>query len=139
MQLHERAVATTAVVDRFRKKPFDWRGSATCIHVARAQMRALGHRPPAIPQFRSAIGARKALNRMGFADLSAALDSLLPRIAPAAMWVGDLAIMPGGAGFDAIVICAGLNVFGYHDDDPALGLVPIVPAEDGQFLGAWRL
>jgi hypothetical protein len=148
MRLDERAAATAAVIARFRARPFGWEKGGTCIHLARAQMRALGHRPPAIPRFYSAVGARRALEATGFKDLSSLLDSLLPRIAPAAMWVGDLAVMDSGEGdlFDAIVVSTGQTgsgaigggqmMAGYHADHLGNGIVNIIPRE---FNGAWRL
>ncbi len=136
MNLHERAVATQVVVDRFRARPFGWATGGTCIHFARAQMKALGHRPPTMPRFQSAIGARRALRASGHADLAQLLDALLPRIAPAAMWVGDLALMRGDGDFDAIVVSAGRLMAGYHADALDRGVVNI---EAHQFIGAWRL
>lgn len=137
--LAQRVDATEKVVARFRGRPFDWRDRRTCIHLARAQARALGHRPPAIPDFRSALGAKTALKATGHPTLEALLDSLFPRIAPAAMWVGDLALMEGGDGFDAIVICAGSKMIGYHDDHLAGGIVNLMGAGARPFIGAWRL
>lgn len=134
--LAARVAATERVVARFRNKPFDWRAAATCVHLARAQMRALGHRPPTIPPFRSAPGALRALRAAGFADVAAMLDSLLPRIAPAAMWPGDLAVIEGEPPFDAIVIGAGGKVLGWHGSMLDRGLVPIV---DAPIKAAWRL
>ncbi|WP_235525217.1 MULTISPECIES: DUF6950 family protein [unclassified Sphingomonas] len=134
--LAQRAEATQSVVDRFRARPFGWATAGTCIHLARAQMRALGHRPPPIPRFRSAIGARRALMATGHADLAGLLDSMLPRIAPAAMWVGDLALMRGDGEFDAIVVSAGRLMAGYHSDERHRGVVNI---EAHDFIGAWRL
>ncbi|MEP9401853.1 DUF6950 family protein [Sphingomonas silueang] len=136
MNLHARAVATQATIDRFRMRPFGWAKAGTCIHLARAQMRALGHRPPPIPRFRSAIGARRALLETGHKDLASLLDSLLPRIAPASMWVGDLALMQGDGEFDAIVVSAGRLMAGYHADQLDRGVVNI---DAYSFMGAWRL
>jgi len=136
VNLHDRATATQGVVDRFRVRPFGWATGGTCIHLARAQMRALGHRPPAIPRFRSAIGARRALAATGHTDLAGLFDALLPRIAPAAMWVGDLALMAGTDGFDAVVVSAGRLMAGYHADHLDRGVVNI---DAHAFLGAWRL
>lgn len=90
LDLAQRVEATEKVVARFRGRAFDWRGRQTCIHLARAQARALGHRPPSIPDFRSSRGAKTALKATGHATLEALLDSLFPRIAPAAMWVNTL-------------------------------------------------
>jgi hypothetical protein len=148
MNLHERAIATAEVVARFRARPFGWESGGTCIHLARAQMRALGHRPPAIPRIYSTIGATRALRATGHQDLAALLDALLPPIAPAAMWVGDLALMDSGDGdpFDAVVVATGQTgsgpigggqmVAGYHAEHLASGIVNIVPQA---FKRAWRL
>jgi hypothetical protein len=130
-----RAEATRLTMARYRAIPFDWKAKATCIHLARAHLRNMGHRPPAIPAFRSALGAQRALHRTGFADLAALLDSLLPRIAPAAMWVGDLAVVEGDEGFDSIVISAGGKMLGYNEADMS-GIKPLVVSA---FKGAWRV
>lgn len=138
MRLDERARRTEGVIARFRTRAFGWDAGGTCIHLARAQMRAMGHRPPVIPRFYSVLGARRALKASGHADLLALLDSMLPRIAPAAMWVGDLALMESGADdpFDAIVVSAGRLMAGYHADHLDAGIVNIEPLA---FKGAWRL
>lgn len=137
MNLAERAAATEKVVARFRDRAFDWSDRATCIHLARAQMRALGHRPPAIPDFRSALGARKALERSGHASLEALLDSMLPRIAPLAAWVGDLMLVPGEEPFgEALAISAGGALLMYHAEAQGLAnVVDVMP----QVRAAWRL
>lgn len=137
MNLAERVAATDKVVARFRNRPFDWRDRATCIHLARAQMRALGHRPPPIPDFRSALGARKALERSGHASLEALLDSMLPRIAPLSAWVGDLMLVPGEEPFgEALAISAGGALLMYHAAAP--GLANVVEALP-RVRAAWRL
>lgn len=118
LDLAARAAATERVVARYRTRAFDWRDRATCVHLARAQMRALGLTPPPIPDFRSPTGARTALKRAGFDTLEALLDSMLPRIAPLAMIVGDIGLLPGDGPFQAAVIAAGgTKVFGWHDAD----------------------
>lgn len=133
--LAERVAATEKVVARFRSRPFDWSKRATCIHLARAQMRAMGHRPPSIPDFRSAIGARGALKKAGHETIEQLLDSLLPRIAPAEMLVGDLCIVPG-EGFAAIGISSGDTLLMYHQD--ADGLANVKGASP-HIIAAWRL
>lgn len=136
MNMAQRLAATERVVARFRHHGFSWRERRTCIHLARAQMRAMGHRPPVIPDFRSALGARKALQKTGHADLAALLDTMLPRIAPLEMMLGDLALVPGEDGLDALGVSAGSALLMYHAD--ADGLVPV----KGALLdikAAWRL
>ncbi len=137
--LEQRRSRTEQVVARFRARPFSWTSRRTCIHLARAQMVALGHKPPKLPDMRSPLSAMRALKATGHDDLEALLDGLLPRVAPAAMWLGDLALMAGGEGFDAIVINAGGKVLGYHADQLDAGLVNIVPVGASPFLAAWRL
>lgn len=139
MNLEQRRVATEGVMTRFRERPFSWTGRRTCLHLARAQMRALGHRPPAIPDLRSAKSAASALKATSHSTLEALLDSLLPRIAPASMWLGDLALMEGGGLFDALVVNVGGKVIGYHDDEMNRGLVVIEPQGPQPFKAAWRL
>jgi hypothetical protein len=135
--LEQRRVRTEQVMARFRARPFSWTGRRTCIHLARAQMVAFGHQPPTLPDMRSAISARHALNATGHDSLEALLDSLLPRIAPAAMWLGDLALMAGTEDFGAIVINAGGKVLGYADGYD--GLQVIQPIGPNPFSAAWRL
>lgn len=139
MNLVDRVAATETVIARYRGKPFDWSTSGTCIHLARAQVVAMGHKAPRVPAFRSAIGAGKALKKAGYDRLEDLLDAILPRIAPASMLVGDLALMAGGGGFDAIVIAAGGKVIGYHDDYLEQGVVNVIPEGGAPFIGAWRL
>lgn len=137
LDLHARAAATAPVANKYRLRPFDWSKRATCIHLARDQLVAMGHRPPPIPMFRSALGAKRALHKAGFATVEALLDSLLPRIAPASMVVGDLALLSGSAddrGFECIVVSAGGKVMGWHEADPS-GLMNLIVTD---FIAAWR-
>lgn len=134
--LAQRAAATQGVIDRFRSRPFDWSRRATCIHLARAQLRALGHRPPAIPDFRSARGALTALKKTGHDSLESLLDAMLPRIAPLSMVVGDLALVPGAGSLDALAISAGGTLLMYHEQ--AEGLANVKDALP-QVKAAWRV
>lgn len=135
----ERTAATEKVIARFRNRPFGWDTRRTCIHLARAQARAMGHRPPSIPDFRSPRAARAALKTQGHETLAQLLDSLFPRIPPLAAWVGDLVIMAGGDDFDGIGIAVGGKIVGYHEDHLAEGVVNVVPTGPDPYIGAWRL
>lgn len=135
--LERRRIATEKTLARYRGKVFDWQTGITCVHLARTQMRNMGHRPPGIPRFRSLLGARKALAERGWNGVSAMLDDLLPRIAPAQMLLGDLAAVPGVSGLEAIFICAGpRKVFGWREDVPEL-VVLDVPL--GDLSASWRV
>lgn len=137
-ELVRRANATEKTAARFRGKPFSWEGSATCLHMVRFHMRNMGMPAPTVPRFRSPLAAKRALAATGHDSLDALLDSMLPRIAPASMLIGDIALMEGGP-FGAVVIHAGTTVFGYHEETPEMGIVNIVPLGDTPFVGAWRL
>lgn len=119
MNLAQRAAATRATYVKYLGRPFSWRGG-TCVHVLRFHLRKMGHRPPAMPQFRSAIGAETALRAQGAADLAGLMRGLgIPEIAPSEMIIGDVAILPGDDGrtdgiFGAVVICAGNKFMGWH-------------------------
>lgn len=138
MNLPDRVAATNKTISKFRNRPFDWKSGATCVHLLRAQLLAMGHKPPRIPQFRSAHGARKALERMEHGNLAELLDSLLLRIPVSRMLVGDVALVPGEPPFDAVVIYAGgSKVFGWHGASGS-GLQSI-DLNVTDYIGAWRL
>lgn len=136
MELERRRVATEKTLARYRSKTFDWSKGITCVHLARAHLRNMGHRPETLPRFRSALSAKKALKERGWSSVADMLDSMMPRIAPAQMLLGDLAIVPGDAGLDAIFVCAGpLKVFGWREDFPQMVILDIGLDE---LTGAWR-
>lgn len=136
--LHERALRTTSVLERFRDKPFSWSTTANCIHLGRAQLVAFGYAPPPVPLFRTPIGAKRALLKRGFATMGVLLDSMLPPIPPAAMLLGDLALLPGLAPFQALGIYDGHgSVMCWHDIDLSRMLAIAVGKAD--VLRAWRI
>lgn len=116
MNLAQRAAVTQATWDKYRGKPFDWKG-ATCVHVLRSHLRAMGHKPPKMPSFQSPVGARRALKAMGADDLAGLMRGLgLMEILPAEMIVGDIAILPGDEAFEALTICAGNKFMGFQEE-----------------------
>ncbi|MGB3846035.1 MAG: hypothetical protein WA940_09215 [Sphingopyxis sp.] len=124
-QLARRAAATQKTFDKFRGASFSWEG-ASCAHLLRTHLRNMGHRPPKMPKFQSAIGAKRAIAEMGAADLKSLCVVLgLIEIAPAMSLVGDVAILPGDDGpFDAIVVCAGNGKFmGWHGAAEGLQMI----------------
>jgi hypothetical protein len=118
MNLKERADRTTDVIERFRDKPFAWGTRGNCIHLAKAQAKAMGVRTRAVPKFSTYAGAVKALKSTGHNSLEELLDWYFPRIPSAKMIVGDIAMLPGLAPFNALVIAAGgQKVLGWHESD----------------------
>lgn len=136
-ELEWRKRATAETMERYRDVPFDWASGATCMHMAVFHMRRMGHRPPALPRFRSAAGARKALDERGFASVSDALDSVLHRIAPSMMWLGDLAVVEGSEGLESIMVCTGPQaLLGWLPDGTRM--MAQIGGID-QVTGAWRV
>lgn len=132
----ERRDATAATASIFRGVPLDFAKGATCLHLVRQQLVAFGYGPPEIPNFRTHHGAVKALRKSGHKSLESLIDTLLPRIAPARMRVGDIAMLPGAPPFGALVLCAGGKVLGWHGEGE-LGLVNIIP--EVPYIAAWGL
>jgi hypothetical protein len=136
MKLTERAKRTEKTVSKYRGRGFKWDGGATCIHLFRTHLKNMGHKVPVVPRFSSALGAKRAMDAAGYTSLEAIADSLLERIPPAMMIIGDIALMEGEELFDALVISAGPGgkVFGWHPDAPAFAnLVPL------EIKAAWRV
>ena len=77
-----------------------------------------------------------ALKKTGHDSLESLLDAMLPRIAPLAMVVGDLALVPGAGPFDALAISAGGTLLMYHEQ--AEGLANVKDALP-QVKAAWRV
>lgn len=136
IELERRRAATEETLARYRNKVFDWSKGVTCVHLARFHLRNMGHRPPTLPRFRSALGAKRALTERGWESVEHMLDTMLPRIAPAQMMLGDLATVPGQDGLDCILVSAGpLKLMGWH---PETGEFVLYDDGISEVTGAWR-
>lgn len=132
--LLRRQKAVGKTLAKYRGKEFDWQAGCTCIHMLRFHMRQMGHKPEPLPRIRSAVGARRALDRREWSGVSDMLDSMLERIPPARMLLGDVAVFRSEDGFGAITISLGGKVMGWHDEAPMMtALEPI------EIDGAWRV
>lgn len=128
--------ATSRTLSRFRGAEFDW-SQMTCVHLAHAHLSEMGHVLPEIPAFDTAISARAALQNRGWTSVADMLDDFVERISPSRMIVGDLALIEGAGGLDAIFICAGpLKVFGWREDQRGLVLLDV---SLDRLQGAWRV
>jgi hypothetical protein len=131
-----RQQATQATRDRFFGRPFAW-GRDDCGKMTVFHLKALGLPFAAAKMggYETAMGAKRALGRLGFKTLSEAADAQFPRIAPAAAMMGDLMLLPGNDAFGAFVIAVGNGrVLGWHEE--AEGAVIMQPL---RFETAWRL
>lgn len=139
MNPSERAKATNAVVARFRDKPFAWEGAANCVHLARAQLAAFGHSVPPVPMFRTPLGAKRALHKRGFGDLRGLIGAYVPEIAPASMWVGDIALLAGEDDWGGLMIFDGhSSLLGWSCEDLS-GLRALTLSASARITAAWRL
>jgi hypothetical protein len=140
-----RKSVSEAVLSAFAAIPFDWDG-ASCIDLAHAQARGMGHAVPPVPRFRTAKGALRALRKRGVADVPALLDQWFDRhTAPAFAQIGDLLALPGEteAGLpDHRLVSIGIadgrgNWSGWHGAHP--GGVTTVKFAESHFIAAWKL
>lgn len=136
-EMERRRVATEQTLARYRGKSFDWSTGIHCMAMARAHMKFMGHKPPTLPRIRSALAAKRALKERKFQSVTALLDSMFPRIAPAQMALGDLAVVPGEAGIDAVFVCANRDaLFGWKEGvEGFIGLRVSL----NEVTAAWRL
>jgi hypothetical protein len=126
---------------RYDRKPLDF-GKFDCIRMLRSHLMAMGHRGlPHLPPYRSILGARRALTAAGFDTIEGLVDSVLPRIEPAEMLLGDVAVLRGGEDpdergtFDSVTICVGQKVMGWGWVGDRWQFVMMTPHE---YIGAWR-
>jgi len=140
-ELERRVAATRATQARFAGRAFDWRRSATCLHLIRFHAARMGHSLPIVPRFRSALAARRALAAEGVETLPELMDKYFPRIPASQMLTGDVAAFPGDeGGFDGLMVYAQLRAFiGWHQDDPACQTVRVTDEGYRLCTGAWRL
>ena len=131
--LIDRVAATQATKDRFGGIAFNW-GRADCVVMAHFHLSGLGYPVPALPNYRSASGGIRALKAIGFATIADLLDALLEPIPHAAMLPADLALMDGQKPFDALAVCAGRKLIGWHEEHDTL--VNLIPREIKR---AWRV
>lgn len=114
----DRVAATQATLDRFRDKSFTW-GETDCAKIAAWHLRQFGYTPPLAKAgaYKTALGARGALRRLGFASVAEALDAMgMERVTPAAAWVGDIVMGESGDPFGAFGIYLGNDaMLGHHE------------------------
>lgn len=128
--LLRRHAALDATLAKFRGKAIDWQ-AVDCVRMLRFHLVQLGYSPPPLPVYRNAKGARRALDRAG--GMEKVLDALLERIPHASLLPGDVALLAGD-GMDAVMLCAGHKLIGWHEDAGAMTAVTALEVK-----GAWRV
>lgn len=133
-----RMEGTKRTLDQWRGTVFDWTQPATCVHLAHSHLTGMGHELPDIPAFDSALTAAREMQARGWGSVADMLDEFLPRYDGAAhMRLGDVGVISGAGGLDAIFICAGpFKYFGWREDHPDLVLLDITV---GDLEAAWKV
>lgn len=129
-----RQLAVQATIERFAGKPLAY-GKDDCARMVAFCLKRQGLKTSLLAggRYSSALGAAKALKRLGHANLPAAVDALgLPRIAPAMTINGDLLALPAETFGGALMIAVGNGrAFGYFDGQFQVGQ-PLI------YQTAWR-
>jgi hypothetical protein len=121
--LLRRYAALEKTAAKYEGEELDFR-QADCVRMARSHLVAMGHRKLLkLPRYTSHLGARRALKEAGFASIEAMLDATLPRIPPARILLGDLALVRGGqpgnedeeSDLDSIAIWGGQKFLGWWE------------------------
>lgn len=135
-----RVDAAQATLDRFKDQPFQW-GRYDCAKMVAFHLRKMGHQIgiSKAGSYSSALGAKRALSRLGWPSLSYALDEVLhlERIAPAFIVTGDIIQMPSEGPIDALAIALGNGrAISYHEHE--IGAVVVQPVIE-KIVTAWRI
>jgi hypothetical protein len=128
--------ALEKVMARYRNLPFSWAHNRTCIHMLRMHLVAMGHKLEKVPKLDGPIAAKRELKKRGWKSVEAMLDDLLEPIPVAAMLPGDVSIVPGDDGLEAVYISLGSTAIGYAEDVPGMTLFTNPGAV---FEKAWRV
>ncbi len=138
-EMARRMRAIESVRARFEGKPYKI-GRSDCAKLVRALLVAMGHRNLPKPKpYKNAIGAKRELTRLGFDSLEQMMDTLLERITPAMMLIGDIGLIDAdpedAAGDETLVVSLGNKYWGWHPDQFELAVMVIDPAN---IKAAWR-
>ncbi|MCH4894013.1 hypothetical protein GO308_12895 [Sphingomonas sp. SFZ2018-12] len=138
-EIELRAAATRATVAHYQGRAFEW-GRVDCAKMVAwhlRQLRGLSMGLSKAGSYSSALGARRALGRLGYASLPDVLDAKgFERIAPAMAITGDIFMVAGTDDWPALVIATGNNtVLGFHEDSEVATVIRIPLAN---IESAWR-
>lgn len=134
--LERRRRATQATIDRFDGHPFEW-GKFDCAKMVAHQLRGLRRPIPYAKagRYADALGAARALKRLGHDTLGSLLDSKFEAIPPAACLLGDIIEFEADNPLGAMGIALGNNAaFMYHEETEGPVSCRIISA-----LRGWRI
>lgn len=116
--LLKRQKATRATIDHFGNKSFAW-GSVDCGKMVAFHLKRLGHtvRLSKAGPYKTALGARGALKRMGYSNLIEAMDGTgLVRIPYASALIGDIVSFASDEAIGALGVAVGNgNMLAFHE------------------------
>lgn len=128
--------AAQASCDHFIGAPFQW-GRYDCAKMVTFHLRHLGISLSIAKagRYATALGAYRALKRLGFESLADVLDGRgLQRIAPASRVAGDIIELPSSEALGSLAVAVGNGrVLGYHES--LTGADILQPLE---MITAWR-
>jgi hypothetical protein len=133
-----KAKAAQACIDRFAGKPYEPGKKRDCGRLVCHHLHHLGISVPFLKghNWTSEAGAFRALRKMGFDQLSQAVDAAgFARIAPARAMVGDIVALPAtNPAWDCVLTVAVGNgrVLGFYD-----GRCQVVTPKE--YVTAWRV
>jgi hypothetical protein len=126
--LLRRQAAIDKTIGKYNGRPIDF-VDVDCIRMLRSHLVAMGHKGlPKLPRYSSPAGALRALRKSGHESLERLLDSILPRIAPAMMLPGDVALTLADDVLDAATICIGHKIWGWSFHNDLREPVMIIPS-----------
>lgn len=137
-EMEFRVAAASATLARFKDIPFEW-GRRDCAKMGAFHARKMGCPVKVLAKagsYFTAMGAGRALKRLGYDNLPALVDAHFPQVAPAAAWVGDFLELRSDSPLGCIAIYLGNGVvIAYEDAMPGAvtGRLEEVP------LRAWRV
>lgn len=135
--LEIRRAATQATVDHFNDHPFEW-GRYDCARMIAFHLRRLG-RPVAHAKagsYSDALGAKRALRRLGYESMGDLMRARFEEIAPASCLLGDVIEFKADNPLGALGIALGNNAVYCYSEEVETG--PIA-GRINEALCAWRI
>ena len=124
-----------AYLESIRLRAFEWGGHDCCLFAAGAVLAMTGDDPMAEVRGRysTAIGAARALTRIGAGSLAATMDAKFERVGPLLAHRGDIVMTSG-----LLAICLGLHLVAVGAEGEHEGLIRL-DRDPALETAAWRV